>query len=361
MSNTWTLADALRLSHPKNLDPAVAEFILHGAVYKDAPAVLHTFESLQAAQSEAEVVSLLANDKNASWEMIPTGFLKSAKVWEQLFVNGLPQTALLRNTKRVHNLGMFNDLNFAAAWGKALADRQAIQRSRVHPIAYLKAYVAYKGDTNLTGYSWYDSNRRLPEAVDSPNSKIVKALETGYFAAFKNIVPAEKRTMVALDVSGSMSNPASGLDISCATLGATFCQVIAKTEPYSVFKGFAGGLVNLGITEDDSLQTVMRKAQDNNFGTTDCALPMQWALKQGIEIDTFIVFTDSETWSGRQHPHEALQQYRREMSIPAKLVVVAAVGTEYTIADPNDSGMLDVSGFDSSAPKLIADFSAGRL
>ena len=44
------------------------------------------------------------------------------------------------------------------------------------------------------------------------------------------------------------------------------------------------------------------------------------------------------------------------MGIPAKLVVVAMVANEFTIADPLDAGMLDVVGFDSAAPALIADF-----
>jgi 60 kDa SS-A/Ro ribonucleoprotein len=30
--------------------------------------------------------------------------------------------------------------------------------------------------------------------------------------------------------------------------------------------------------------------------------------------------------------------------------------TGFTIADPNDGGMLDVVGFDSATPNLIADF-----
>jgi 60 kDa SS-A/Ro ribonucleoprotein len=37
------------------------------------------------------------------------------------------------------------------------------------------------------------------------------------------------------------------------------------------------------------------------------------------------------------------------------------VSNGFTIADPQDPGMLDVVGFDASAPKLISDFSAGRL
>ena len=37
------------------------------------------------------------------------------------------------------------------------------------------------------------------------------------------------------------------------------------------------------------------------------------------------------------------------------------VSNGFTIADPNDPGMLDVVGFDTAAPQLIADFAAGRL
>ena len=47
--------------------------------------------------------------------------------------------------------------------------------------------------------------------------------------------------------------------------------------------------------------------------------------------------------------------------IPAKLVVVGAVSNGFSIADPNDPGMLDVVGFDTSAPALIADFARGDV
>ena len=44
------------------------------------------------------------------------------------------------------------------------------------------------------------------------------------------------------------------------------------------------------------------------------------------------------------------------MGIPAKLVVVGMVSNGFSIADPSDGGMMDVVGFDASAPALIADF-----
>jgi 60 kDa SS-A/Ro ribonucleoprotein len=75
-----------------------------------------------------------------------------------------------------------------------------------------------------------------------------------------------------------------------------------------------------------------------------------------IDVDTFVVYTDSETWAGRNHPVEALRKYRSKMGIPAKLIVVGLEGNPFTIADPKDAGMLDVVGFDSAAPQIMADF-----
>ena len=81
-----------------------------------------------------------------------------------------------------------------------------------------------------------------------------------------------------------------------------------------------------------------------------------------MEIDTFIVYTDSETYFGDIHPSEALQKYRKEMNIPnAKLIVMGMQSNGFTIADPKDKHMLDVVGFDSASPQIVTDFSADRL
>ena len=75
------------------------------------------------------------------------------------------------------------------------------------------------------------------------------------------------------------------------------------------------------------------------MGGTDCALPMLDATKKKLDVDCFVVLTDSETWAGKIHPFEALQQYRAKMNKPhAKCVVVGMVSNGFTIADPNDAG-----------------------
>ena len=49
------------------------------------------------------------------------------------------------------------------------------------------------------------------------------------------------------------------------------------------------------------------------------------------------------------------------MGIPARLIVVGMTATNFTIADPEDPGTLDVVGFDTATPRLISDFAAGRI
>jgi 60 kDa SS-A/Ro ribonucleoprotein len=70
------------------------------------------------------------------------------------------------------------------------------------------------------------------------------------------------------------------------------------------------------------------------------------------------VYTDNETWRGKIHPAQALRRYREQTGIPARLVV-AMVANGFSIADPEDAGMLDVVGFDTATPAFMADFARG--
>jgi 60 kDa SS-A/Ro ribonucleoprotein len=44
------------------------------------------------------------------------------------------------------------------------------------------------------------------------------------------------------------------------------------------------------------------------------------------------------------------------MGIGAKLVVVGMTSNGFSIADPDDAGMMDVVGFDTATPSVISDF-----
>jgi 60 kDa SS-A/Ro ribonucleoprotein len=88
---------------------------------------------------------------------------------------------------------------------------------------------------------------------------------------------------------------------------------------------------------------------------------MTWALENKIQVDTFVVLTDNETWAGNIQPVQALEKYRQATGIGAKLIVVGMTSSGFTIADPNDAGMLDVVGFDGATPALMAKFAKGEI
>ena len=89
---------------------------------------------------------------------------------------------------------------------------------------------------------------------------------------------------------------------------------------------------------------------------------MLYAKDNGIHVDIFVIYTDNDTWCGEIHPFNALEEYREAMDIPdAKLIVCAMASNGFTIANPDDPGMLDIVGFDSAAPQIIAQFAEQTL
>ncbi len=371
----WTHRDSFRQSRPNlGTDPgtvALGNWILgkderSAANTQDLPRIVRGFKFVQEAQTVSEVLSHLDTYQTLPWEAIPTQFLKNTDVWKKLFYNGqVSGQALVRNVTRLARLNAFEDLVFARDYADRLTDEGMILKTKLHPINFLNAVTVHvegqvQRDRNAYGFSYGYSSARKRDWTTS--SIIVDALNAGYHLAFANAIPSNKRTLLALDVSGSMSSAmALGLDLTAAQVTGAMAATIAKVEPYHRIMGFASEFRDLGISANMGLTEVMRRVQDNNFGSTDCGLPMTWALKNKFEYDTFVVMTDSETYAGAVHPHIAIERYRQKMGIDAKMIVVSVSGNDFSIANPNDSGMLDVVGADSNLPKLITEFSAGRL
>jgi 60 kDa SS-A/Ro ribonucleoprotein len=230
-----------------------------------------------------------------------------------------------------------------------LRDAARLKKARVHPIAVLAALTTYKSGHGARGSGTWQ-----------PVAKIVDALDAAFYASFGNVEPSGKRMLLALDVSGSMTcgNVAGIEGLTPRVASAAMALVTAATENDHTFVAFtaADDVSTLSISPRQRLDDVVRAVDKLPFGGTNCALPMLWAQKHRVDVDTFVIYTDSETWAGNVHPAQALRAYREARGIPAKLVVVGMTSNGFSIADPNDAGMLDVVGFDTSTPPVIADF-----
>ena len=189
--------------------------------------------------------------------------------------------------------------------------------------------------------------------------EVVDALDAAFYTAFENVEPTGKRLLLALDVSGSMTggSVAGVPDLTPRDASAAMALVTAATEERVRDRRLLRRQARLEVAATASrrdfgatvsrrwrsrprqrLDDAVKTVSDLPFGGTDCALPMLYALAQEREIDTFVIYTDSETWAGDVHPAQALREYRRASGIDARLVVVGMVSNGFSIADPSRSG-----------------------
>lgn len=362
----WSHDDALRKSHPYmpvKMDGDVPNAELVRWVTKDVVPnndLVHAYLLLQSAKSAKEAAEILRDNPNLPREAVPTEHLTAPEVWEALLVK-MPMTAMIRNLANMTRAGL---LGVGSGSEKRvleeLANSERIQKARIHPIGVLSALLTYAAGHGMRGGNTW-----------TPNTRIVDALDAAFYLSFGNVEPTGKRRMIALDVSGSMGGGlvAGVPGLTPRVASAAMSLITAATgDPYHAVAFTGGGwygdrgkrnsddLTPLTISARQRLDDVVKNISGLPFGGTDCALPMTHALDKKLEVDLFEVYTDSETWAGSIHPSEALVKYRNKTGIDAKLVVVGMVSNGFTIADPNDAGMLDVVGFDTAAPQVIHDF-----
>ena len=304
----------------------------------------------------ATAVALMEKNKKIQREHLPTELLNTPQIWNTL-LSGMGMTALVRNLGKLSQVGVASTRSQDII--KMLTDPKSVKDSKVHPLQVLvgmKTYSQGKGD--LGSMTW------------TPNSYITTALSTTFRQAFGNITPTGKRYMLGLDVSGSMSSfmcaGAKNITPREGSVAMALMTLYAEGAENVHIYGFSNTFYNFNgkVRPDMTVQDAI-KATDVPFGATDCALPMTEALKMyranGTLFDVFCVYTDSETYAPTVHPQVALEVYRKETGIDAKLIVVGMTSNCLTIADPKDKNTLNLAGFDTSTPELISMFVRGEI
>lgn len=367
----WSHQDLLRLSHPKALTEKQNEFFGYVTGHNEAPlgSLLETYENLKGLQNTGKsAVDKVVNaiiDTGLPREGVPTHFMNEARVWEAL-LEKMPIGALMRNLGNISKAGLTHSNTGAATRRivELLTNDEAIKKSRIHPMNILVGLKTYQMGRGFKG-----------NGIWTPNTKIMEACDSAFYKAFVNAPKTGKTFMHAFDVSGSMSS-AVGTNLSAyeAEFALALPSMAVEDNYESVAFSADGGasmsfdrnrfgwgnaISTIDISPKRRLIDNVREARSYGFGGTDCSLPMLYAMQKKISVDCFIVYTDSETWAGKMHPKQALDQYRQKMGINAKMIVVGLESNKFSIADPKDSGMLDVVGFDTSVPAVISTFAKG--
>lgn len=355
----WTHHDLMHLAHPKassESQNAIFRYakVLDGraknAVETDIsklPQIVKAYESAKVAKNVKEVLSVIRDNPRFPREAVPTEFLNSPEVWEAMLAD-MPAHALVRNLGKISSLGLLKPLSAAQkSVVSKLSDAAWLKKSRMHPIQLLMAHIVYSRGAGIKGDLRWDVNRDVQNALDG-----------AFYKAFDNVTPTGKNFFLGVDVSGSMFvSPVIGAEfMTAARVAFAMALVIKNVEPNCHVMGFSHQFVDLKVQSGEKLTALMQRINGIPFGRTDCSLPMEYAIQNKLDVDAFVVITDNETYQGKRHSSIALQDYRQKSGRNAKCIVVGTSVNNFSIADPRDSGMLDVVGFSSDAPTVISSF-----
>jgi 60 kDa SS-A/Ro ribonucleoprotein len=343
----FTHKDIMRLAHPKASSEEVNEYykFLVGKPTKTSHFMFNAWNKAKSATTNDEVISAI-KDGRLAWEMIPTERLNEPEVLSAL-VDTMPAMALIRQLNRLTYTGTLEKGDTLSKIYTKLTNADEIKSSGIHPIFVLsaiKTYGAGKGDKGSK--TW------------TPNQRIMDALHKTFELAFTSQASAPisgVKTLIAVDVSASMRSPASGTNMLCteasAALGLTNLKQIVDSE----FVLFDTSLYASGLGSRHSYDEAL-KAVNKGGGGTDCSLPFQYALGKKKQFDVIVIYTDSETWAGRQHGKTLLDEYRRTISPNCKVIEVALQHNSFTGYPAEDTRVLRTVGFDANLPQIINKF-----
>jgi len=258
--NSMRFRDVLCITHPKPKDKATEE--LFRKVLENTLETPYTWETELSARGNKK------------------------EVWDELIASGkVGYMALLRNLRNIIQSGA--DIKPVL---KIISSREQVLKSRQMPFRFYSAYATLNWHCLMT-------------------SEIHSALEKALVTSVENMEPIRGRTLIAVDVSGSMGNPLSAKSIvTCGNIGvllgaissrlcddATVCYFNAA-EYYGKLNE-QGYIIKKYLPTDSILEICHNDANFN--GCTQMDLPMNYALnvdenRFSKPFDRIIYLSDNE-------------------------------------------------------------------
>lgn len=259
--------------------------------------------------------------------------------WDQLRQN-------LNNFAR-HNV--FNDKEVVQKLAAKLSNPEEVRRARVFPYQLFTTF--------------YHADESLP-------IEIKMAIQDAAEVALENTPKIEGDIEICLDVSGSMSNPATGhrgtatSKMSFVQVGAMFAAAIIRKNALAKITPFDTAVRNIAINPKDSVATNAEKLAIHGGGT-DCGCALAYLNAGNRKADAVMFISDNQSWvqssQTRSNETPMMREWQRfkERNPKAKLVNldIAPYGTSQA---QNDKDILQVGGFSDAVFDVVADFLNGK-
>lgn len=230
-----------------------------------------------------------------TWETELSANGNNKRTWEKLIDSGkVGYMALLRNLR---NILQASPSNIDKVWAQ-IENPVTVRKSRQLPFRFLSAYKAVSEVRNV-------------------GSRAYDALENAVDAAIDNIPKLPGTTVIAVDVSRSMSSPVSSKsDIRCVEIGMMLGLIANRICENGLFYTFDTRIEKYALSRRAGiLETCIRNAACG--GGTDMGLPFEAMIRDRIKADRVIVISDNVCNSGYSwYSHKPVQsladEYRRK-------------------------------------------------
>ena len=205
-----------------------------------------------------------------TWETELSAKGNKKEVWEELIASHkVGYMAMLRNLRNILQADPDN-LDEALNY---ISNPQAVKKSKQLPFRFLSAY------QNIRGVG---------------TSKTFDALEDAIDASVENLPKIPGRTIIAMDISGSMSSTISSKsNIRCCDISVLLGLIANRICEDSIVYRFNHSIEKMDISRRGGLiEQTLRYGHPH--GGTDMSLPFQAMINGKIKADRIIILSDNE-------------------------------------------------------------------
>jgi len=338
-----SLADVIRLSHPKPADPELESFLgyLLGRTHDAAklPPIVRQLEAFRRGYS----VEL----PDVPFEML-TSLPLSKGDWKRI-ARKAPWQMTRMNLNTFARHGVFEDEEMTLMIAMRLADAATIRKSRVFPYQLMAAYRS--------------TNKDVPAIVRD-------ALQDALEVATENVPAIDGKVFIFPDVSGSMSSPVTGVRkgattaVRCIDVAALVAASIMRRNSEAEVLPFSTFVVDVDLNRRDSVMTNAAKLARIGGGGTTCSAPLAQLNARRAAGDLVIFVSDNESWADPQNGRgtATMEEWMtfKQRNPRARMVCIDIQPSATTQAQERDD-VLNVGGFSDSVFELVREFAAGRL
>ena len=208
-----------------------------------------------------------------TWETQLSANGNNAETWEKLIDSGkVGYMALLRNLRNIIQAKPSNVDNVL----EIIRDHERVKKSRQLPFRFLSAYKSVSGIAS---------------------SKVFDALEDAADASLQNLPKLPGKTVIAVDVSGSMSDLVSAKsDVHCYEIAVLLGLMFAKNSADTVLYTFNNNIEKVPVSSRVNILYAAQKFRCG--GGTYMHLPFQKMIVDHVNADRIIILSDNECNGG---------------------------------------------------------------